>query len=86
MTFSSHSGFHSIRERGYKRMLLYRVGSQGYSPPTAGAELGLAVRAQVPTAICKLGLVADAAGWRVIPVDSRTRRRRGLPDYRLPVA
>lgn len=67
-------------------MSLYRVGSQGHSPTTAGAELGLAVRTQVPAAICKLRLVADAAGGRVVPVNGRTRRRRGLPDYRLPVA
>ena len=67
-------------------MLPYRIGSEGDSPPTAGTELGLAVRAQVPTAICKLGLVADAAGWRIIPVNGRTCRRCGLPDYRLPVA
>lgn len=67
-------------------MLPYRVGSQRDSPPAAGTELGLAVRAQVPTAICELGLVADAAGWRVVPVNCRTRSRRGLPDNRLPVA
>lgn len=64
-----------IRENDHKIMLPYRVGSQRHSPSTAGAELGLAVRAQVPTAICKLGLVADAAGWRVVPVNGRTRSR-----------
>lgn len=65
--------------------LSYRVGSKEDSPPTAGTELGLAVRTQVPAAICELGLVADAAGWRVVPVD-RARCHRGLPDHRLPVA
>lgn len=64
----------------------YRVGPQGHSGPTSGAELGLAVRAQVPTAVCKLGLVADAAGRSVVPVNGRTCRRRGLSDHRLPVA
>lgn len=64
----------------------YRVGSQGDSPPTAGTELGLAVRTQVPAAVCELGLVADTAGRRVIPVDGRAGRHRGLPDHRLPVA
>ncbi len=70
----------------YLLSLSYLVGSQGDSPPTAGTELGLAVRTQVSTAICELGLVADAAGWRVVPVNGRARRHRGLPDHRLPVA
>lgn len=63
----------------------YRVGPEGDSPPTAGAELGLAVRTQVPTAVRKLGLVADSAGGSVVAV-SRRGRGRGLPDHRLPVA
>lgn len=66
--------------------LSYRVRSQGHSPPTAGAELGLTVRTQAPAAVCKLGLVADAAGGRVVPVNGRASRHRGLPDNRLPVA
>lgn len=66
--------------------LSYRVRSQGDSPPTAGTELGLAVRTQVPAAICELGLVADAACWRVVPVNGRACSHRGLPDHRLPVA
>lgn len=61
----------------------YRVGPEGDSPPTAGTELGLAVRTQVPTTVCKLGLVADSAGGSVVTVN---RRRCGLPDHRLPVA
>lgn len=75
---------HVIRGNDHKETS-YRVGSQRDSPPTAGTELGLAVRAQIPAAICKLGLVADAAGWRVVPVNW-TCRRRGLPNNRLSVA
>lgn len=48
----------------------HRVGAQGHSSPTASAELGLAVRTQVPTSICKLGLVADATGWCIVPMNS----------------
>lgn len=64
----------------------HRVGPQRHPPPTASAELGVAVRAQVPTAICKLGLVADSTGGCIVPMDGRARRRRGLPNHRLPVA
>lgn len=64
----------------------YRVRSQGDSAPAAGAELGLAVRTQIPTTVCKFGLAADAAGRCVIPVSGRARRHCGLPDHRLPVA
>lgn len=66
--------------------LTYRVRSQGDSPPTTGTELGLAVRTQVPTTVCKFGLVADAAGRCIVPVSCRARWRCGLPDHRLPVA
>lgn len=64
----------------------HRVRSQGDPAPTAGAELGLAVGTQIPAAVRKFGLAADAAGGRVVPVSGRARRHRGLPDHRLPVA
>lgn len=49
--------------------LSYRVRSQGDSAPTAGTELRLAVRTQVPAAICELGLATDATRRRVVPVN-----------------
>lgn len=64
----------------------HRIGPQGDAAPAAGAELGLAVGAQVAAAVGELGLVADAAGGRVVPVDGGARRHRRLPDHRLPVA
>lgn len=64
----------------------HRIGPQGDTAPAAGAELGLAVGAQVATAVGELGLVADAAGGGVVPVDGGARRHRRLPDHRLPVA
>lgn len=64
----------------------HRVGPEWDSASAAGAELGLAVGAQVAAAIGKLGLVADAAGGRVIPVDGGAGRHRRLSNHRLPVA
>lgn len=64
----------------------HRIGPQGDAASAAGAELGLAVGAQVAAAVGELGLVADAAGGRVVPVDGGARRHRRLPDHRLPVA
>jgi len=83
-----HSGFRrtQIRAKHHQRNFSYRVGSQGHSPPTASTELCLAIRTQVPTTICEFGLVADATGWCIVPMNSRARCRRGLPDHRLPVA
>ena len=42
------------------------VGAQRNSSSAASAEFGLAVRAQVTAAVGKFGLVADAAGGRVV--------------------
>lgn len=44
----------------------YIVGAQGDPPPAAGAELGLAVGAEVAAAVGELGLPADSAGGGVV--------------------
>lgn len=41
------------------------IGSQRDPPPAASAELGLAIRTDVATAVGKLGLMADPADGRV---------------------
>lgn len=42
------------------------VGAQRDPPSTASAEFGLAVRAEVTTAVSELGLAANTAGGRII--------------------
>ena len=44
------------------------VGPQRHAAPTARAELGAAVGAQVATAIRELGFVANPAGWSIVLV------------------
>lgn len=75
-----------IKVSHLRRTFSHRVGPQRHPPPTASAKLGVAVRTQAPTAICKLGLVADSTGGCIIPMDGGARRCRGLPDHRLSVA
>lgn len=48
----------------------YIIRTQRHSSPAAGAELGLAVGTQMPTAICKLGFTTDATGRCIIFMDS----------------
>lgn len=75
-----------IKVSHLRRTFSHRVGPQRHPPPTASAKLGVAVRTQVPTAVCKLGLVADSTGGCIIAMDGGARRYRGLPDHRLSVA
>lgn len=42
------------------------VGAKRDSPPTASAEFGLTVGAEVATAVSKLGLATDTAGGGVV--------------------
>lgn len=46
----------------------HTVGAQRDPSSTASTELGLAVRTEVPTAVGKLGLVANATGGCVVLV------------------
>lgn len=45
------------------------VGAERHSSTTAGAELSLAVGAEVPAAVGKLGLAADPASRGIVLVD-----------------
>lgn len=75
----------ALEDTTFGKRLAHRVGAQGHSPPTASTELCLTIGTQVPAAICKLGLMTNSTGGCVVSMD-RARRRRGLPDYRFPVA
>lgn len=79
-------GLNTETEKAADLSSSHRVGPQRDSASAAGAELGLAVGAQVAAAVGKLGLMADAAGGCVVPVDGGAGRHRCLPDHCLPVA
>lgn len=62
----THRHTHKCGQWGRQvRWFCYLVGAQRNSPPTASAELGLAIRTRVAAAICKFGFVANSTGWRV---------------------
>lgn len=59
-----------MEERNGDKIQTHIIGAQRHSSPTACTKLSLAVRTQVPTAICKLRLVANATGRCIIFMDS----------------